>query len=203
MIWGIWRIFMQAPKSLDIGTLMGSFCPNYINYIILNYIIFFPMYKKFELRIYRAVKVWWQWRVTQNVKEITGSWCQKWHEWGIGEFNSVKSRRPNTENLSFDEILLSKVYNAPLQVKVFRGVMCVDTRGVMQSFGKKVTDNLKIIYVNIGISWGKSKYINLFWKIAITCDSSCNNHFVVSSLPNLLYKFREKKTVDWKTLQKK
>ena len=30
MIWGIWRIFMQVLKSLEIGTLMGSFCPNYI-----------------------------------------------------------------------------------------------------------------------------------------------------------------------------
>lgn len=57
---------------------------------------------------------------------------------------------------------MSKVYNVPLQVKVLRGVMCVDTRRVMQSFGKKLTDNLKIIYVNIRISWGESKYINPF-----------------------------------------
>lgn len=57
---------------------------------------------------------------------------------------------------------MSKVYNVPLQVKVLRGAMCVDTRGVMQSFGKKLTDNLKIIYVNIRISWGESKYINPF-----------------------------------------
>ena len=31
MIWGIWRVLIQALKSLETGTLMGSFCPKYIN----------------------------------------------------------------------------------------------------------------------------------------------------------------------------
>ena len=84
----------------------------------------------------------------------------------------------------------------------FSETLCVFILGELYKvLEKNLTDSLKISYINMWISC-ESKYINL-WKITMTCDSFCSTHLVVSILPDLLYKFRRKKTVEWKKLQKK
>ena len=67
----------------------------------------------------------------------TDSCFQKWHKSGIGEFHSIKARNSSTKNLHFDGLLLSKVYNASLQVEILRGVMCVLIRVKLSKFLEK------------------------------------------------------------------
>ena len=83
----------------------------------------------------------------------------------------------------------------------FSEVLCMFILGELcKVLEKNLTDSLKISYINVWIS-SASKYINL-WKITMTCDSFCSTYLVVSSLPDLLYKFRRKKTVDWKSCRR-
>ena len=90
LTWGTWQIFTRALESLQIGSLMTSFCLKL---------------KMYELKIYRGVLL-----------DGTEYWCniwrkndlcfQKWHE----EFSKFSPKHvQKSKNWDFDGILLSKL----------------------------------------------------------------------------------------------
>ena len=91
MTWGIWWILMRVVESLEICTLMCSFCRKYI---------------MFEPKKYREV-------VCNNTEEWCKIWGRtdlcfvKWHE----EFGEFWLNAQNSQNLHYNGLLLSKVYN--------------------------------------------------------------------------------------------
>ena len=112
--------------------------------------LFFPRYKTFELKCYRAVKC-----------DDNEEWCKiwkknwlvfwKWHEWGIGEFDSVSWVKESKYWKS--ALWWVTIYNPGKNFQTVRGVLCVDTGGVVQSVGKKLTDKLKIICFYMNFMW--------------------------------------------------
>ena len=121
MIWGIWRIFMQALKSLEIGTLMGSFCPNYIKVWAKTstaelYVMTLENDAKFEVELTCRLK--------NDMRKLVNFDLSTWNK---------------SQNLHFDGVLMSKVYKEWVK-KLQRSNMSWDWK-VMSNLKK----NLRVV----------------------------------------------------------
>ena len=122
MTWGIWWILMQAVTSLKICSLMCYFCRKYI---------------MFEPKDYRGV-------MCHNTEEWCKIWrgtdlyFEKWHE----EFCKFWPNSRKTQNLDFNGLILTKVYNVWAK-KVQRSYASLYWRS-MQTLMEKWLKNLKI-----------------------------------------------------------
>ena len=101
MTWGIWWILMRAVASLKIWTLMCYFWGEYV--------IFEP--KKYRGVMCHNTEEWYKiWRGTDLCFE-------KWDE----EFGEFWFNTPKSQNLHFNGLLLTKVFN--VWAKKYRGAM--------------------------------------------------------------------------------
>ena len=102
LTWGIWQIFTRALESLQIGTLMASFCLRL---------------KMYELKIYRGIMCHENEEWCKNWRGIDLS-VQNWHE----EFDQFWPEPLKiSKNLHFNGLLLTKVYI--VSAKKYWGVM--------------------------------------------------------------------------------